>query len=86
MRLLDVNSEGCDGVPRGRNSPSRGNNMKRIVDYLAEELKSAEPVIDYLAEEEACITRCSCCSVCLRGSQLSQLALVDATIATLWIV
>jgi hypothetical protein len=26
------------------------NNMKRIVDYLAAELK-AEPVIDYLAEE-----------------------------------
>jgi hypothetical protein len=31
---------------------SRGaNNMKRIVDYLAEELKQAEPVIDFLAEE-----------------------------------
>jgi len=25
--------------------------MKRIVDFLAEELKATEPVVDYLAEE-----------------------------------
>jgi hypothetical protein len=30
--------------------------MKRIViDYLAEELKQAEPVIDFLAEELCCL-------------------------------
>ena len=26
-------------------------NMKKVIDYLAEELKKSEPVIDYLSEE-----------------------------------
>jgi len=41
----------CDPAISSAVQISRGaNNMKRTVDFLAEELK-AEPVVDYLAEE-----------------------------------